>query len=94
MLTHEEQVIWKLIRENGYFWYGDWHDGIFEWQAEEGSFIFQRLREHWDTVKQVASGDKPKSDLPSWNKYKKDDDINQINAVRKAFDPFDNDIPF
>lgn len=94
LLTHEEQVIWKLIRENGYFWYGDWHDGIFEWRVEEGSFIFERLREHWETVKLVASEDKPKSDLPSWNKYKKDNDANQINAVRKTFDPFDNDIPF
>lgn len=94
LLTHEEQVIWKLIKESGYFWYGDWQDGIFEWRVEEDSFIFERLREHWDTVKKVASEERPKSDLPSWNKYKKDDDINQINAVKKTFDTFDDNIPF
>ena len=94
MLTHEEQIIWKLIRENGYFWYGDWHDGIFEWLVEEDNFIFERLREHWESVKLVASEEKLKSDLPFWNKSKKDDDINHINAIRKKFDPSDNDIPF
>lgn len=94
LLTHEEQVIWKLIWENGYFWCGDWHDGIFEWRVEESSFIFERLREKWETVRRVASGEKPKSDLPSWNKHKKDNDANPINAVRKTFNPFDNDIPF
>ncbi len=94
LLTHEEQIIWKLIRENGYFWYGDWHDGIFEWLVEEDNFIFERLREHWETVKLVASEEKLKSDLPFWNKSKKDDDINHINAIRKKFDPSDNDIPF
>ncbi|SFK65075.1 hypothetical protein SAMN05216302_101189 [Nitrosomonas aestuarii] len=94
LLTHDEQVIWKLIKENGYFWYGHWQDGIFEWSIEDTSFLYKRLRDNWDIVKQVASGEKLKSNLPSWNKYKKDDDARPLNAVRKTFDSFDDDLPF
>lgn len=33
LLTHEEQVLWKLIRENGALWRGSWRgaDGTFHW---------------------------------------------------------------
>lgn len=96
LLTHEEQVIWKIIKENGYFWRGSWSgtNSAFEWHVEDCNFIFERLREHWNTVKQVGLGEKPISDLPFWNRHKKDDDKNHINAVKKTFDFMDDDIPF
>ena len=94
LLTHEEQVLWKLIKENGYLWRGNWRgsDNSWQWKIEEGSLQFDELRKHWDTFKKVASGEGQKSDLPTWNKT-------QPAGGKKAqaesgFDAFDDDIPF
>jgi hypothetical protein len=65
LLTHDEQVIWKLVRECDYLWKGH-HDeqGKWAYQIEEDSLDFQRLRDHWESLKRVASGEADKSDLP------------------------------
>jgi hypothetical protein len=72
MLTHEEQILWKLVRENGYLWKGH-HDNNtrkWKWRLEPTSLIFERLREHWATFRAVARGDVDVSALPSWQKMK------------------------
>jgi hypothetical protein len=73
MLTHEEQVLWKLVRENGYVWKGH-HDntGKWKWRVEPTSLIFERLREHWATFIAVAHGEADGSALPTWQKIKPD----------------------
>jgi hypothetical protein len=62
MLTHDEQVLWKLIGETGYFWrrYSD-----LTWDTRESSLIFERLRDHWSILSAVARGELFKSALPS-----------------------------
>src|SRR5262245_58826321 len=61
LLTHDEQVLWKLIRENGFLWKGRYDKaGKWQWELETDSLIFPRLREHWDEFKQVASGEADK----------------------------------
>lgn len=72
LLTHEEQVTWKLIRENGYLWKGspDKVTGEWTWRTDEKELIFERLREHWDKFKAVATGQADKSILPTWAKRK------------------------
>lgn len=94
LLTHEEQVLWKLIKENGYLWRGNWRgtDSSWQWKTEEGSFIFDRLREHWDTFKKVASGESQKSELPTWVKTQPAGEKKQ--PAKSGFDNFDDDIPF
>lgn len=94
LLTHDEQVLWKLIKECGLLWTGNWRgvNGAFQWSIDEGSLIFDRLREHWDTFKKVASGDSPRSDLPSWKKHKSEGEEKQ--KAKGGFDDFDGDIPF
>jgi hypothetical protein len=59
MLTHDEQVLWKLVRENSHFWSID--DPAFE--INERSLRFDRLRQTWSKLKQVVQGDLPKSVL-------------------------------
>jgi hypothetical protein len=73
LLTHDEQVTWKLIRENGRLWKG-WHDkvtGEWTWRTDEKELIFERLREHWDKFKAVAAGQADKSILPTWVKLRR-----------------------
>jgi predicted transcriptional regulator len=81
LLDHEEQRIWKLVQENGLLWRGS-HAGPREewkWQVREEKLIWDRLREHWETFRDVARGEKPLSALPKWEKYlekfDRDDDI-------------------
>jgi hypothetical protein len=79
MLTHDEQVLWKLIRENGYLWSGrfDREGGRWIWQVQPSDLIVERLREHWEAFKAVAYEDADKAKLPTWTKKKKrlDDEI-------------------
>jgi hypothetical protein len=89
MLTHEEQTLWKLVRENGLLWKGR-HDkvsGEWSWRIEESSLIFERLREHWETFNAVAKGEAEKSSLPTWVKKK-------TEPKAGSFEDFDADIPF
>jgi len=68
LLTYDEQVVWKLVSECGFLWRGSYKGPTDEWKwsVEERSLIWDRLREHWETFKQVASGDLPPSALPTW----------------------------
>lgn len=70
LLTHEEQVRWKLIRENGYLWRGSYAGERKEWwwAVHDESLIFERLREHWTTFCKVAVTGTGEEDLPAWAK--------------------------
>lgn len=91
LLTHEEQVLWKLVRENGYLWRGNYNnnDNEWSWNIRESSLIFERLRDNWEIFKAVASGDGGKDALPTWIKKK-------TNAEEPYEEPpfHDDDIPF
>ncbi|MDR5777364.1 MULTISPECIES: hypothetical protein [unclassified Caballeronia] len=88
LLTHDEQVLWKLVKENGYLWKGRYArpNLVWTWSTDEASLIFERLREHWAVFNAVARGERPRTDLPSWNR------IDPTKAGDP--DPMDDDIPF
>jgi hypothetical protein len=83
LLTHEEQKRWKLIRENGFLWRGNYRRGRWDWDLKETSLILDRLRKNWDNFCAVARGDEPHSVLPTWADRDPDKE-----------EPFDDDIPF
>ena len=87
MLTHDEQVLWKLIRENGYLWRARCFRGKWKWGIIESSLNFLRLREHWESFRLVARGEADKSILPDWQ---------EINAQPEETDgsDFNDPIPF
>ena len=70
LLTHEEQLVWKLVRENGVVWKGRYSGAPKEWtwEVKEGSMIWDRLREHWLVFRAVASGSQSPASLPRWQK--------------------------
>jgi hypothetical protein len=72
LLTHHEQVVWKLIRENGYLWRGFYHKltNKFTWETSADFLIFETLRAHWNVFNDVARGDLDKSALPKWAMFK------------------------
>lgn len=91
LLTHDEQILWKLIRENGLLWKGR-HDkgtGKWTWAVEDDSLIYERLREYWAKFNAVANGEAEKSSLPAWMKKKP-----EPGKPVSAFDDMDDDIPF
>lgn len=87
LLTHEEQVLWKVIQENGFLWRGRFGGSTNEWawKVEEGNLVFGRLREHWDKFNAVAQGQAEKSILPDWPKQK---------PKATGFEDLEDDIPF
>jgi hypothetical protein len=68
MLTHDEQIVWKLVRENGYLWKGSYIQGKWTWDIKETSLIFDRLRKYWAALNAVARGETDFSVLPTWAK--------------------------
>jgi hypothetical protein len=73
ILTHEEQILWKLIRENGYLWKGFYNNlGKWVWSVTRDGFIYERLRECWKAFKAVAEDGLPKDNLPEWIREKPD----------------------
>jgi hypothetical protein len=72
LLTHEEQIVWKLIRECGYVWKGHFSgkNEVWQWTIEEDHLIWDRLRENWPIFGGVARGEKPISALPKWEQKK------------------------
>ncbi|SHJ67403.1 hypothetical protein SAMN02745165_02911 [Malonomonas rubra DSM 5091] len=83
MLTYDEQVLWKLICENGFFWRGKYDDdGDWCWTVDIRKLIWGRLREHWDLLKAVADGEEEASKLPS-----------AVRREEPTFNP-DDEIPF
>ncbi|CAJ4869567.1 hypothetical protein [Burkholderia pseudomallei] len=70
LLTHDEQVLWKLIFESG-LWPGDFKTKLRDIirhtdpaSKQESALQFERLREHWDAFVAVAKGEKDQSALP------------------------------
>lgn len=90
LLTHEEQVLWKLIRENGVVWRGQYNNqGEWEWKPVESALIYNRLREQWAKFRSVAAGEAEKSILPIVPKGRP---AERPAPAKKA--DFDDDIPF
>lgn len=68
LLTHEEQVRWKFIRECPGLWRRH-HVGdpeTWAWIVDEGSMLFGRLRSNWDALCAVADGRASVDILPGW----------------------------
>ena len=89
LLAHEEQLLWKLIRENGYLWEGYYNErNKWVWDINEENFKFPKLRKNWDIFKKVAKDELPRDALPTWQPPKKTPE----NTRGKP--DMDDDIPF
>lgn len=71
MLLHDEQVLWKLIRENGYVWKGHYDTSTkrWTWEVRQEDLIFERLRQSWDDFRSVAFENANKTRLPAWKEF-------------------------
>ena len=85
LLTYEEQLIWRLIRDNGHIWKGHLSKSgeRWEWSVVKDGLIWERLKENWEIFKGVAANELSRDKLPPWNKTKS-----------RAADVVDDDIPF
>ena len=66
MLNHDEQVLWKLIQENGALWKGRRDMGKWIWTVSESSLLIQRLRVYWEAFNSVVYENGDKANLPTW----------------------------
>jgi predicted transcriptional regulator len=94
LLTHQEQVIWKLVRENGYFWKGtlDNPTKTFTWYPVETALKNWQLREWWTTLNQVARAERNKDVLPSLSRPRipPPADIDPLDESPGPEDDFEN----
>lgn len=64
LMTFEEQHVWALVEENGYFWLGGWEKERWKFSTNLGSIIRDRVDEYWDDLLAVALGEKSVDVLP------------------------------
>lgn len=94
LLTHEEQVRWKLIRENGSLWRGRFAEsnGDWTWTVKEESLMFESLRDNWAAFCEAADSGR-KDELPTWHRKKQKLPAPSAKA-KSGFDDMDDEIPF
>ena len=90
LLTHHEQIVWKLIRENGYLWRGHYKPE-WTWTVSEDDLIFPRLRNCWVAFNKVARGEAPRTVLPTWLKKETEEEPPPADEPPPVDD---EDIPF
>lgn len=66
LMTHEEQVMWRLVETNGFMWRGHYHAGKWVWNVGPSYFRWEVFRDHFQVFRGVAEGEAPKSELPTW----------------------------
>lgn len=65
LMTHEEQLIWKVILGNGYFWFGHYDDDDnWVYTIRPGGAASENIRMHWAKIKEVALEGAAPWDLP------------------------------
>lgn len=75
LMTHEEQLMWKVIRSHPYFWPGEYDStGHWRWRARDGLCFAGCVRQQWEVVQNIADGSGTASDLPSMELYRAPDD--------------------
>ncbi len=78
LLTHTEQLIWKIVRDSGFFWIGCYmglgRQRAWTWRQDEESLAMERLRNHWETLEKIATGQADRSALPEWSPPEDDGD--------------------
>lgn len=92
LMTHDEQVMWKLVKENGFFWRGKYNPE-WEWVVQDRSLMAERLREHWPTIKAVAAGEEGIDAMPSWVRRQRPAPAPGRPPAPSGFDDME-DIPF
>jgi len=70
LLPYEEQILWKIIRENEYVWETKNFVISNEEKKKVGprKLILERLRDNWEIFKSVANGTEDKKLLPKITK--------------------------
>jgi predicted transcriptional regulator len=93
LMTHQEQVMWKLIRENGYFWEGipDNPDKPKTWYITDASLKKWAVRQQWGTLNAVARGEMPDDAIPRYTKPKTPDPLTpSMDWMDEPLDPEDD----
>jgi hypothetical protein len=71
LLAYEEQILWKLLRENGILWKGRYDaNNDWTWVCQLDTAIFEQIRKYYESFKKVAAGQASPDALPKWSRKK------------------------
>ena len=63
MLNHDEQLLWKIAREQEFLWKGRTVNNEKTWKVEQSSFRFEEFRMCWEDFESVSRGELEASEL-------------------------------
>ena len=98
LMTFEEQQIWAVISEHGYFWRGrfvsDGDEEIWSWECAENVLLRDRVESEWTSIVKVALGDAKSDILPRAQENPKIlAPLKKLTAPATTVD-LDDEIPF
>ncbi len=90
LLTHEEQIVWKLIRECEVLWIGKYagQPEKWTWKVRDSTLLRDRLRENWSVFGKVARGEAPATAIPVYDEH------GSYYVVEEPKKSLDDEIPF
>lgn len=99
LMTHEEQVLWKIIRDYGWVWKGVYVDDPWRKTQEKWTWtpdaydklILKNLRDNFDDIKLVAAGEKRAEELHLYSNWR---EKTPTTGGWTKTDDLDDDIPF
>jgi hypothetical protein len=74
LMTMDEQEIWAVISEHGYYWRGRWvqeHDEeVWKWNCDPDRLVINRIAESWNQIVAVAQRSANKDSLPDYRRQR------------------------
>ena len=102
LMDHDEQVLWRAIRANGWFWRGRYigvtNEGLenFVYEPTEDNLIDERLRDRFHELKAFVLHNDPNATVPGWERTRLIKTANGKPGTQFSVD-FENlpdDVPF
>lgn len=95
LLTHLDSLIWKLISSKEVFWQIDnvtLEDNLFDVSGNGKIINLEAVRKHWNTLKKVAQGELPETDLDNLEPFDDIDSKKQLYSIRKLVGEIKKDV--
>ena len=67
LMSYEEELIWKTICDNAYYWVGSRASGEFIWDIRDESCLnIQKVNSDWNILKTIPENPHAIYELPQW----------------------------
>ena len=99
LLSFDEEIVWDLIKNNGYYWLHDSGYNSFCWDVRDSANLnIEKVRTDWKALWEIAKGKKDKSSLlfAFWAEHKNERRYQNYSKyeIQKSMGSISSEVPF